>query len=97
MLIKIHKAGGKKIVSIADKEIIGKEFEEGERYLHVSERFYKGEEKKEGEIIKILEDANSVNIVGKNSINFAVNNRLVDKESILTIKGIPCDIVVFNE
>ena len=51
ILIKIHKSAGKEILAVADKEIIGKKFEEGELCLDVSERFYKGEEKTEEEII----------------------------------------------
>ncbi len=94
MLVKIHKAGGKKIVSIADKELIGKDLEDGEKYLKISECFYKGEEMSGKEILNELEDANSLNIVGKDSINFCIKNKIVDKENILKIKNVPHAIVI---
>ncbi|MBU2639756.1 MAG: DUF424 family protein [Nanoarchaeota archaeon] len=79
MLVKIHKAEGRAIVAIADKDLIGKEFSEGEKYLNISKSFYKGEEKDEEEILKLLKDVNSVNAVGKESIKFCIKHELVEK------------------
>lgn len=95
MLVKVHKAEGKKVVSIADKKLIGKELEDGEKYLKISEYFYNGEEMDEEEILNELEDANSINVVGKESVNFCIKNKIVDKENILKIKNVPYAIVIF--
>ena len=46
------------------------------------------------EILNELEDANSLNIVGKDSINFCIKNKIVDKENILKIKNVPHAIVI---
>lgn len=94
MLVKVHKAEGKKVVSIADKKLIGKELEDGEKYLKISEYFYNGEEMDEEEILNELEDANSINVVGKESVNFCIKNKIVDKENILKIKNVPYAIVI---
>lgn len=95
MLVKIHNANGRIVVSIADEDIIGKEFEDGERYLKVSETFYKGEKKNDDETIKCLENATSLNIVGKKSIAFALKNNLIEKSHVLTICKIPYAIAIF--
>ena len=94
MLVKLHISGGKKIVSIADENILGKEFEEGEKYLNVSKSFYNGEKMNEEEIIKSLNGASSINIVGKRSMEFALNNKLIRDDNILKIKDIPFAITI---
>ena len=95
MLVKLHISSGKKIVSIADKNILGKEFEEGEKYLNVSKIFYGGEELNEKETINSLNGASSINIVGKESIKFALDNKLIKKENIMKVNGVPYAITIF--
>ena len=95
MLVKIHNANGRVVVSIADENIIGKEFEDGEKYLKISEHFYKGERKSDEETIKCLKNASSLNIVGKKSIDFALKNKLIETGHVLTIGKISYAIVVF--
>ena len=96
MLVNVHKSEGKVIISIADKDLIGKEFEEGEKYLQIPKSFYDGEELEEEETLKLLSDANSLNIVGEKSVGFCVKNKVVDKKHILKVKKIPFAIVIFN-
>lgn len=91
----------RRVVAICDSDIVGKKFEEGERQLDVKESFYLGEGKREVEeeeliqIIRenILEDA-TFNIVGKKSIEAAIKSGLIDKESIMSISGIPYSLVL---
>lgn len=89
MYLKIHKAEGRSIVAVADKELIGKTFEENNLHLEVTERFYKGEEKTEEEIVKILKDATNVNLIGKKTIDAALKAGIISKENIITIQKIP--------
>ncbi len=85
--VKIHKKNDNKIVSICDKELLGKTFEEGNRILEVND-FYKGELVDKEEIKKYLcED--TLNLVGKNIINLALKLGVISKESIITIKRVP--------
>jgi len=88
MYVKIHKSETAKIIAVCDEDLIGKEFEEGNLYLKVSETFFKGEKKNKNEIKKILKDANSANFVGKESVSIAVELGLVDKKNIIKIKGV---------
>ena len=86
MLVKVHTAEDRTIIAIADKDLIGKEFEEGEKYLQVSKYFYGGDNIEEDEILKLIPNANSMNIVGKKSIKFCVKNDLVGESHILKVK-----------
>lgn len=89
------------IVTIADKELIGKQFFEGKKQLDVKESFYMGEnseEKTPEEVEKIiydwaLEDA-TFNIVGNKSIEIAKRLELVPEEAIGKIDGIPYAIIL---
>lgn len=97
MLVKVHKTNNREVIAISDKNLIGKEFEEGDKYLEVKKSFYEGDDLKEEEILKLLEDANSINIVGEESIKFALKNKIVDEEGILKVNKIPYAIVIFAD
>lgn len=85
--VKIHKKNENRIVSICDKDLLGKTFEEGNRILEVND-FYKGELIDKEEVKKYLcED--TLNLVGKNIISLALELEIINKESIVIIKGIP--------
>jgi len=84
--IKCHRNG---VVSLCDTNIIGKSFEDKNLRLDITERFYKGEEKSEEEILAILQKANNLNIVGKRSVMLALRANIITKEGIRYIKKIP--------
>ncbi len=86
ILLKIHDEG---VVSLCDSDIIGKTFEEGDLQLHVLERFYKGEEATREEIVTALVDSKISNIVGKESVQLAIDEGLITKQSIKTVDGVP--------
>jgi uncharacterized protein len=89
--VKIHE----KVVAMADSDLVGKELEEGELHLHVTERFYKGEEKSEEEIIAILKTADNLNIVGKEIVGIALKEGFINEDDIVTIKGVP-HVQIYN-
>lgn len=97
MFVKIHKSC-RTVVAIADSEIVGKTFEEGKRQIIIRENFYKGTEVDKKELIEIirrqkLEDA-TFNIVGKNSIEAAIEAGIITKKSVAKIKNIPFALVL---
>ena len=96
MIVKMHKAEGRKITSICDEDVIGKKFEDGFLQLDVSEFFYKGENLSEEETLKAARNTDSLNIVGKNSIEFALKNKLICEENIVRIKKIPHAIAILK-
>ncbi len=89
MIVKIHSSEGKKLVAIADSNLIGMKFEEKNRQLDLSGDFYKGEEKTQEEIENIIHGAYMLNIIGSISIEFAIKRGWIDKGQIIKIKDIP--------
>ena len=90
MIVKLHKTTeGNRIVAVCDNELVGKRFEEGKLQLDLTSNFYKGEEKKDEEIIKLVNVPCVLNIVGERSINFFLKLGKIDKNKILRIKDVP--------
>jgi len=92
MQIKIHKSY-RTIVAVCDSELIGKTFSQGIRQIEIKEGFFKGEEKNKKEIIEILqrmqgEDA-IFNIVGKESVEAALEAGVIDEKGVIKIEGVP--------
>jgi len=97
MLIKIHKSY-RDVVAICDSELLGKYFEEGNFQLDLKESFFGGENKSPEEIIEIIryysaEDA-TFNIVGKKSVNAAIQAGIISSDGIKKIRGIPFALVL---
>jgi len=89
MCVKVHQFKDRSVVAIADKEIIGKIFTEKNLEINISAHFYSGEEKSKDEVIEILKRSSNLNLVGKETIQLALEHDIIDKESIITIQGIP--------
>tara|TARA_Y100000310_G_scaffold159627_1_gene159269 strand:- start:30407 stop:30691 length:285 start_codon:yes stop_codon:yes gene_type:complete len=89
MYVKIHRTKDQEIIAICDEDLLGKKFEEGRLMLDVKESFYKGEKKTDEETLEIMKKADILNIVGKKSINLAIKNKIISKDHIIKIKGIP--------
>lgn len=99
MLVKIHKSNNiRPVVAICDSDIIGKKFEEGKKQIDVRENFYKGTEMNKQELLKLIqrqtiEDA-SFNIVGKESVEIALEAGIITKEGIHKVKGVPFALIL---
>jgi hypothetical protein len=90
MLVKIHKTpDSRKIVAICDNNLIGQKFEEKNLQLDLSSDFYKGEDKTEEEIIKLIKDSYVINVVGEKSVNLCLELGVLDSKDIIKIKNIP--------
>jgi hypothetical protein len=94
MLTKIHETEERKIISLCDEDLIGKKFETKDLQLDVSEFFYKGENLDEKKVLEEIEGASSLNIVGKDSIKFALKHNLISKTHIIKIQNIPHALAV---
>jgi len=97
MLVKIHKSY-RDVVAICDSNLIGKSLEQGNMQLEVKESFFKGDEKNEDEIIKIIQEMSeedaTFNIVGENSINTALRAGIINKKGIKKIQEVPFALVL---
>ena len=74
--------------------MIGKILEEGDICFEVRKSFYEGKEFDENEFDKHFKKSGSLNIVGKESIKFALKKKLISKEDIKKIENIPFAIIV---
>ena len=97
MFYKIHHAY-REVVAVCDEDLIGKTFEEGNFQLEVKESFFKEETISEEELIELMldfskEDA-TFNIIGKESINCALNAGIIEKNTIKKINNIPFALVL---
>ena len=89
MYVKIHEANKRIVVAICDEDLIGKTFSDKEKQLIVTERFYKGEILPEEEVIQIMQEAENLNLVGKKTIDFALKNNIISKDSVIKIGRVP--------
>ena len=97
MIIRIIKTY-RDVVTLCDKELLGKCFEEGEFQLDIKESFYKGDETTEEEAIILLQNMSNedatFNIVGKKSVNTALKAGVISQEGVGKIKGIPFALIL---
>ena len=93
-LTKVHKGQGRKIVCLCDKELIGKKIESKDMELNISKSFYNGSDLSEDEVLKETREFSSLNIIGKEAVDFALKNGLILKSNIIKIKDIPHAIVI---
>lgn len=97
MLIKIHK-GYRRCISLCDKDIIGKKFEDEIRQIDLSGTFFQGEEMGEKEIIAVLKDWKREDamffFVGHKSCDMAMKAKIIDSSGIFKIQDIPVGMVL---
>ncbi|VVB79086.1 Uncharacterised protein [uncultured archaeon] len=97
--IKIHKAT-RYVVAICDEDLLGKKFEDsdGKRQVDLTGNFFKGEVKTEEEIIEAIKDFKredaSFNIIGKESVSYAIKSKLISQDEIIEIAGIPIAMIL---
>jgi len=87
--VKVHEIEGEKMIAVCDREVLGKEYTEGELCLTVSEKFYRGDNASPEELKKALTDATIANLVGENAVEIAIEEGHIDKENTITVSGIP--------
>ncbi len=87
--IRIYRQGKETLVSACDKNLIGKKFVEGKLQIDASEKFYGGETVDVKTLGKLLAEATIANLVGKEAVLHAIKLGFINKDCVLTIKGIP--------
>jgi hypothetical protein len=89
MIVKVHERKEGSIVSVVDKELIGKKFEEGELQLDLGSAFYQGEQKTSDEVGDLIRNAYGVNLVGERAIKLAIEEGIIDNSMVKRIANIP--------
>ncbi len=86
--IRIFKTAGHIVLAVCDKELLGKEFKEGDKLLRIGS-FYAGENCDENKLKEIAKEATIINAVGEKAIKVLESMGLVHPEAIIKIKNIP--------
>ncbi len=73
------------MVTACDAEALGETYEEGELSITVNESFYGGEEADEEAVVDTLARANVGNLVGRRTIELAVEAGIVEEANVLDI------------
>ncbi len=89
MLVKVHKKENRTIVAVCDKELIGQLLEENGKQIDLRGDFYKGEERDGAEIGDLIRNADGVNLVGQEAVALGLQEGVIEKENVITVKGIP--------
>ena len=74
------------ILIVTDSDIIGKKFEEGNKQLDLTNKFYEGKEKSEEEVKNLIKEAYVLHLTGKEAV--ALGKELGLVENIIVIDGI---------
>ncbi|PSQ66805.1 MAG: DUF424 domain-containing protein [Halobacteriales archaeon SW_9_67_24] len=85
MIVNERETSEGRLVSVCDREVLGKTFENGEIDFEVNEEFYDGEPADEEEVVASLAGARVANIVGTDAVALAVEHGFVDEESVLDL------------
>lgn len=87
--LKTHHRNEIDTVAICDENLLNKTFKEGNLKIEITELFFGGELMKIEKAISILQDAFYFNIVGECIVSEAVEKKLLPKEGVRKINGIP--------
>ena len=89
MLVKVHKKEDRTVVAVCDKELLGQLLEENGKQLDLRGDFYNGEIRNNQEIGDLIRNADGVNLVGQEAVALGLQEGVIEKENVGTIKGIP--------
>lgn len=87
--VKIHEVGGDVVLAACDSNLLGKKFKDGELRLEVSGSFYAEREIEPDELIELLENCTTANLVGKKVIGTYCEKNPEHKEAVIVIDGVP--------
>lgn len=89
VFIKLHIRNEIETIACCDEDLLNQVFKEGNLKIEISDHFYGGDLIDLEHAIEILKEASYFNIVGKNIINKAVDCKILPKEGVRSINGIP--------
>jgi hypothetical protein len=89
VFLKIHFRNEIETIACCDEELLNQVFKEGNLKIEISNRFFGGSLMSLEEAIEILKRASYFNIVGKNIIDRAIDCKILPKEGVSSINGVP--------
>lgn len=76
------------VLALADEELMGREFEEGNLLLSVGD-FYRGELVDEGDVAGLMEGATIINAVGERAVSAVMEACRATEQSVRRVDGVP--------
>ena len=86
---RIFKQADDILLAISDSNIVGEILKEKDLEMKVSEDFYSEKFCDDNKAITLIKNSTIVNAIGKNIINLMLKEKLIEKENILKINGVP--------
>jgi hypothetical protein len=87
--MNLRKIGNNILLAMCDAEILGKTLKKGKIVFHVKEEFYKGAKVTIEEAMAMIENSTTVNMIGKNVVQEAIEKGHVHPEAVINIEGVP--------
>ena len=85
---RVYRRRGEMVLALADEELMGKRFEEGELVLEVG-KFYMGEKIEEEKAEELVKKATIINAVGERAVKAVIRAGMAREEHVRKIAGIP--------
>ncbi|MCG7848498.1 MAG: DUF424 family protein [ANME-2 cluster archaeon] len=89
MYIKIYETDESILLTVCDRELIGKTLKSNGLKLDIDEEFYKGELADTTQVQTALLEATTANIVGERSVDIAIKCGAIDSACVIDIGGVP--------
>lgn len=90
----MHPAQGNSVLACCDEELLGQRLQDSKHDVVVNQTFYGGEKTTEEEMTGLLKEANSINLLGKNSVGVAIREGLISERDVIRIAGIEHAIIM---
>ncbi|MFX0042320.1 MAG: DUF424 domain-containing protein [Candidatus Hodarchaeota archaeon] len=87
--LKIHLKDEIETVACCDEDLLNQVFMEGNLRIEISNQFFGGKLINLEDAIEILKDASYFNIVGENITKKAIDYKILPKEGVRSINGVP--------
>lgn len=89
--VKVYETPTGLLVAACDEDLLGIVLEDPERNIkiHVTPDFYKGRLVQSSELSRMLESADTANLVGEEAVNIAIESGLIHPSAVLRVKGVP--------
>ncbi|MFA5945084.1 MAG: DUF424 family protein [Candidatus Thermoplasmatota archaeon] len=87
--VRAYQQGVQRLIAACDAELLGSTHREGKFKLDVTPGFYDGLRVDSEGLSSYLRSATVANLVGKRSIDVAIDLGLVDPSNVLVVSGVP--------
>lgn len=87
MLLGVYESGSDTVVAVCDDGLLGNTYREGEIVLKVTD-FYRGNPATPEEVRRALRGATIANLVGQESVDLAVEEGIVDPDTVIHVEGV---------